>query len=87
MIFRAIVVSSVLLLLFCSAHTGKPSTDPCVEAIRLQKIAEQSSSADRGILEAKAAAYRDICDRQIRKTQEVFDDHERRTIENKKKSH
>jgi len=77
----------IVLLCACSSTrktTTKSPSDPCMEAIRLRKQAEQSTSEDRGILEAKAAAMQDICNKRQGENARQFDESQRRHYEHKK---
>ncbi len=81
-----IIYGLCILLLSCAAKKkGGQHSDPCMEAIRLRKQAEQTTTEERGILEAKAAAFQDLCDRNRTEGAKRHDEDMRRYHELKRK--
>ncbi len=77
---------AVITMLIISAGCSKKNTnarvqDPCMEAVRLRKEAASTSSEQRGILEAKAAAMQDICNGHRKKNADDHDESQRRLNE------
>ena len=84
------VVMCVAMTIVCTCSpapkkTARNGSDPCMEAIRLRKQAERTTTEERGILEAKAAAMQDICDERRQENGEKFDEYQRRRRRHKKK--
>ncbi len=74
------------LLLSCAAKKkGATHSDPCMEALHLRKQAKQVTTEERGILEAKAAAFQDLCDKKRVENAKRYDEDQRRYHEQKKK--